>query len=373
MTILTMLMAFHATTRKSQGRSSALKHPADLSSKPAAKSRLQWVDCCKGICIILVVYGHVSGGLETSGVVVHGSALDRLRNWVYLFHMPAFFFLSGLFASRALKRPLSDFVANRLWMIAYPYILWTGIYLLVTEGMSSYSNTPPDAGAALEFLWKPYGYGLWFLYSLFLISVLFHYALTMRLPRGAVLVAAIGLHVVAGFGAFFFWPILGLAMLNFIYFAVGGLYAEAVFVRLSQGSSAFWLTSGVACLAVMTAFSFALGSWNAPPLDLVTAMLGVAGAVSIARGVVDSVAGMFLASLGFFSLEIYLGHPLFSTASRAILTHAGIHGAIPLVAVCVGAGVFASLALALACQKIRFPYLYRWPAEPFLGKKGSRP
>ena len=76
------------------------------NSKSAIGERLRWVDCCRGICIILVVYGHVTGGLVASGVVHGGSAFDQFRNWVYLFHMPAFFFLSGLFAAKALERPL---------------------------------------------------------------------------------------------------------------------------------------------------------------------------------------------------------------------------------------------------------------------------
>jgi peptidoglycan/LPS O-acetylase OafA/YrhL len=84
--------------------------------------------------------------------------------------------------------------------------------------------------------------------------------------------------------------------------------------------------------------------------------------VGVARAAVRASAGTILSLLGFYSLEIYLGHPLFGTASRAVLGRSSVHGAIPLVAAGVCAGLFASLALAILCRKGSFPYLYRWPS-----------
>lgn len=46
-----------------------------------------WIDVLKGIGIILVVIGHIS--------------LDNgMSNWIYTFHMPMFFALSGYLWSR---------------------------------------------------------------------------------------------------------------------------------------------------------------------------------------------------------------------------------------------------------------------------------
>lgn len=45
-------------------------------------SRAEWIDVLKGIGIILVVIGHVN----TKGFLVQ---------WLYTFHMPLFFALSG--------------------------------------------------------------------------------------------------------------------------------------------------------------------------------------------------------------------------------------------------------------------------------------
>lgn len=46
------------------------------------KERIQYLDICKGVGIIFVVLGHI---IQT----------NPIRTWIYSFHMPLFFFLSG--------------------------------------------------------------------------------------------------------------------------------------------------------------------------------------------------------------------------------------------------------------------------------------
>ena len=46
--------------------------------------RIEWIDMAKGIGIILVIMGHISFRPESLNV------------WLCSFHMPLFFFLSGL-------------------------------------------------------------------------------------------------------------------------------------------------------------------------------------------------------------------------------------------------------------------------------------
>jgi hypothetical protein len=119
--------------------------------------------------------------------------------------------------------------------------------------------------------------------------------------------------------------------------------------------------TGIFLLGLMTALALAFESTKIA-IGLLAALLGVVGVVCLARGVVDSLLGNFLCVLGFFSLEIYLGHALFGTASRAVLGRCGVR--LPAVYVISGLliGLFASLALAILCRKLKFPFLFRWPA-----------
>jgi hypothetical protein len=156
---------------------------------------------------------------------------------------------------------------------------------------------------------------------------------------------------------FSFWPILDTAMLNFVFYALGDLYAEQIFPRLARIGTATAIAAGLLLLGLMTILHFTLGCL-ALPLALVFALPGIAGLVMLSKGL--GPLAELVALLGISSLEIYLGHPLFSIAARAVLGRAGIHEPAAVLAVCVLAGVGGSLALAFICQRYNFPWLFRW-------------
>lgn len=72
-----------------------------------ARKHLDWIDTFKGIGILLVVLGHV----YNRGVV---------RDWIFLFHMPAFFFIAGL-TYRVSRSPRAQFQRDA-WRLLIPYV-----------------------------------------------------------------------------------------------------------------------------------------------------------------------------------------------------------------------------------------------------------
>lgn len=82
-------------------------------------NRIEWIDRCKCIAIYLVVYGHF--------------CLDN--KYVYAFHMPLFFFLSG-YVFNEKKYTSKEFLKSRINGILIPYFffyLLTWMYWLVVE------------------------------------------------------------------------------------------------------------------------------------------------------------------------------------------------------------------------------------------------
>ena len=63
--------------------------------KASPSSRNAFYDNLKFVLIVLVVIGHLSGPLRE-----HDPMLKAFWQWIYLFHMPAFIFVSGVFSKR---------------------------------------------------------------------------------------------------------------------------------------------------------------------------------------------------------------------------------------------------------------------------------
>ncbi|MFT3967453.1 MAG: acyltransferase family protein [Sphingobium sp.] len=99
--------------------------------------RSDWLDCAKGLGIILVVVGHA----------IAGSA----HAWIYLFHMPLFFMLSGVtFRPNATRTML----VKRLRTLILPYIAFL-LLLLLFQDMLMFAHGRPwgeVAHADLKFL-----------------------------------------------------------------------------------------------------------------------------------------------------------------------------------------------------------------------------
>lgn len=78
--------------------------------------RISWVDHCKAVAIFLVVYGH---SLSV------GWGIDR---WIYAFHMPLFFLISGfLLSDRNLSLKFVDFCKKTLRSLLVPYLIFCAI------------------------------------------------------------------------------------------------------------------------------------------------------------------------------------------------------------------------------------------------------
>lgn len=83
------------------------------------KTYYQWVDIAKVIGIFLVIWGHVN-------IVFGDSANAMVRDFIYTFHMPLFFFLSGL-----LYKPISPLATiKKDWdSLLIPYLIINALCL----------------------------------------------------------------------------------------------------------------------------------------------------------------------------------------------------------------------------------------------------
>ena len=137
------------------------------------KERDLRIDILKGIGIISVIWAHLRGYFDME---------------IYIFHMPLFFFLSGMFYKNR-----KDFIPRRFKSLVIPFLLYTAAFSLIFHLQGGAWEKPIHRLT----IWFPSAVvgPAWFLIALFNISVIY-YLLDCLIKRKALLLAttfAIGL------------------------------------------------------------------------------------------------------------------------------------------------------------------------------------
>lgn len=126
--------------------------------------RIEWIDTAKGIGLLFVILGHLQ--------------VPYLSTWIYTFHMPLFFFLSGVVFSGA-KYTFKDFCFKKLKSLVVPYFsLGLVIYLFYVIVNMVVGPENGLYGTNLEmlenFFVQEHFWTVWFLACLFVVEVLYY-------------------------------------------------------------------------------------------------------------------------------------------------------------------------------------------------------
>lgn len=130
----------------------------------APTARKTEIDVAKGFTLFLVVFGHV---LESHGT---------LFNWIFTFHMPAFFFLSGMTFRPEKYRNYGHFLKDKWKKRIVPYFIITLIGFLICMIRPDYRTPVLEDGLRYQLTWifyyaQPknlYIGQVWFLVGLFM-------------------------------------------------------------------------------------------------------------------------------------------------------------------------------------------------------------
>ena len=241
--------------------------------------------------IILVVAGHSTYQLQQSG------HMPAVRQWIYSFHMPLFFFISGYLLKYSNTRKgiqLSDmpvfgkngFITGKVRRLLVPYVIISSVAFIPKTMMSAIALRPVDMSvwSYLGMLLYPHtnviGY-FWFLPPLFLIFcfTLLAAKTKVNINDSLLIVCLIAVSIVNPGTGF-----LGLdsALYNAVFFAAGYMFRkhmlETVVGRHSATAAAVTFTVSVALMyAPDTGIRYLLTSFNGILMSVALAHLYVAG------------------------------------------------------------------------------------------------
>lgn len=330
---------------------------SDTHRQTDADARVDWIDYCKGFGIFYVVLGHVLGGLVLSGIIGDSVQYRFAEKWLYAFHMPLFFFLSGLFAWQSGSQPFGRFISKKSATLVYPYFAWSLLQGLLET--SHYGNHSLVIRSLLKIIYVPIGQ-YWFLYTLFALSCL--YWLFRRVTASATAFVALGIVCVAievSHSNIIEWNVAHDFASFLIFFAAG--------VAASRGHLlARFTTCGNAALAATCLAGYAIigvGKLTySGGQDLVWLVLAFVGIVAtIALSVLAERLERFtvVRFWGVMSLEIYLAHVLAASGTRVVLAQfAGLTDPVVHLTLGIAVGMFAPVCLAYLSNAAGLPYLF---------------
>lgn len=125
--------------------------------------RLDYLDYTKGLCILLVVLGHI---YDSSNI---------LRIWIYSFHMPLFFIISGMLVkhTNVKERSIKNIIISKFKTLIVPYIFLELIAIFVWMITNEFTLQSLKWNIMDSILMYCRAGATWFLPCLFIAEVVF--------------------------------------------------------------------------------------------------------------------------------------------------------------------------------------------------------
>ncbi len=331
---------------------------ANISCKFHDHRRVDWVDYCKGLGIFYVVLGHVLRGLR-QGVILSDSPLCQFTdNWLYSFHMPLFFFLSGLFVQRSTRRSVAEFTLDKAAVLVYPYFVWSILQGLAET--SHYANHPIAITDLLKIGWIPIAQ-YWFFYTLFSVFLIYMLFNTMFASDIPFLCVSISWFVLERSGLELIkWDVMHYIGSFAVYFAAGAAVAPgSILMKFAELRNRWLLAICIGAYGVV-----ALEIVAHPEHDSIVmparAAAGIIATIGLAILIARSAKFSLIKLWGILSLEIYVAHSLAAAPMRVALYRIlDFREPWLYIVVCVFVGLHGPIFLAYVCHWLGFPYAFR--------------
>ncbi len=159
------------------------------------KKRNLQLDVLKGIGILLVIIGHIS----SNGI---------LNRWIYSFHMPLFFFISGVVYYLSNQVDVKTFFKKKFRGLIVPYLIFAIITFIYWGAIERYLRDSREISVGNQFLEifisqggdesHEYNVVLWFLPCLFMMEIIFDW-LCKKFKTNKGLIISIVLFAVVGY------------------------------------------------------------------------------------------------------------------------------------------------------------------------------
>ena len=203
-------------------------------------NRLKHLDIARGICIFFVVLGHAI----IPSIRNNNKILEYIYKYIYSFHMPVFFIISGIiFENNVYKYDSKlQFFKKKAKLLLVPYLTFSVITYIGVEiclrlngikeillGMGDQSSNFVNAIISIFFYNNHIDKHLWFVYLLFLIFSI--NIITSKSKKKSLIISIVIVLTTYFFNLTKYWDILKYSSF-FVFFSLGRFYDKYKFIEL---------------------------------------------------------------------------------------------------------------------------------------------
>lgn len=289
------------------------------------------VDYIKGIAILLVFIGHAA----TPSFLPRPYTYEYIVQAIYSFHMPLFFLISGFLSYKItdmnLKKNYIKFIKNKFYRLCIPFLTISFITNLMVIAIKIIVNSPLSINSILDmikiiFLYPETGImgALWFLYTLFIISIIS--PILIKFPLKLVIVLAFLLNIFVPNNIYF----LSISRVCFflVYFLIGVYFRKFYYNSINIKNINIFNKILVLCVCVISIMFYSyiitndinISKYFINILNFLCGLFGMIIMIIFTKEIKNFKSSNFLSFLGKHSIDIYLLSWFFQVSSMILIS-----------------------------------------------------
>ena len=317
--------------------------------------RLNWIDALKGFAILSVVIGHCIDGVrkgDTYSEYIY--ALQAAYDFIYAFHMPLFFAISGyvFWISKSYRKYLPKILDFGLVYLFWSILMWASKFMLAKD-----VNSPLGAADIFRIFYNPIP-PYWYLYVLICLYILTSWMKPFINGKllFAVAICAVSVKLTSP------PPVIGQIFYHLPFFLLGCILAKspllknikfihiAIFLLLITGNCALYLT----------------GIPQNPIFFALRRFIIANTAILLCFKIFETVRpNRLLITLGVHTLVIYVIHCYFTAGIRVVMKHMHIADIGLYFFLSILLGTFIPLFIAILSKKSPYLNIFFEPLKSF--------
>ena len=200
--------------------------------------RIVWIDICKGIAILFVVFQHACGSIYKSGIS-DSELLSKIISFIGSFHMPLFMIISGyLFYHAYFQKEKSSEdrkIRNQVLNLCLLYLIYSILRIVFKIIFSGEINQSIDKWDIIMIPIEGID-ELWYLHSLIIIYVILYFIIKIGGENQNLLIVLLSifslLYIISGYNAPFGFD----KVIKYLLYFNLGVLAQKLFRRVNDFS-----------------------------------------------------------------------------------------------------------------------------------------